>query len=370
MSGGSVDVMQGLYANAEGLGGSGNFGVYSGNGTGGTITVISRDGTSSLTVTGDANLEADGYAGYSSECSSQCSAGGIGQGGDIFIASTGVLTGSTLDFQSTLFASANGHGGESAIIDFDTNTTVDGGEGRGGTVSLYANGGNSLNVAAEVTLEAIGYGGYDPVNLAGGNGTGGIVRLDTDSAAGNLITLGSSVVLDASGYGGDSGLSADGDGGDGIGGIARVAIAGGSLSISGDLSLYSIGEGGDTFGGAGGDGAGNIARINALGGDIDIGGTAFVDASGFGGDGLIGGDGIGGGDYFTQTGGAHIFALNGDIVIGGSAVVLSDGTGGDGSFGGGAGGDGTGGWASIHSANGNLGPSSITIQGVEFLGVR
>ena len=52
-----------------------HFGVYSGNGTGGTITVISRDGTSSLTVAGEAYLGADGEAGYSSECSTSVQRG-------------------------------------------------------------------------------------------------------------------------------------------------------------------------------------------------------------------------------------------------------------------------------------------------------
>ena len=365
VQGGTLTVAQSLSANAEGLGGTTNFGVYSGDGTGGTINIYSRDGNSSLTVTGSANLEADGYAGYSSECSFGCSAGGIGEGGDIFIASTGsVATGvNELDFQSSVYASANGYGGESAVIDFDTNTTVNGGLGLGGSVNVAANGGNSLNVAGELTLEAIGFGGYDSADLVAGDGAGGLVQITSNNVGASLLNFGSTVVLDASGYGGDSGQSANGDGGNGTGGIARVNAFSGTMDFDGELSLYAMGFGGDTFGGAGGDGTGNTARINALGGDINIGGTAYTDASGFGGAGMTGGNGTGGGNPATMTGGARIIAQGSDIVIQGSAVAVSDGTGGDGSFGGGNGGNGSGGWALIHAANSDLGPSSISLEG-------
>jgi len=362
VSGGSVGVTQGLFANADGLGGSGNFGVYSGNGTGGTITVISRDGTSSLTVTGGANLEADGYAGFSSECSSQCSAGGIGQGGAIFIASTGVLTGSTLDFQSTLFASADGYGGESAIIDFDSNTTVDGGDGLGGTVSLYANDGNSVSVAGDITLEAIGFGGYDPVGLVAGDGIGGIVQITSNSTAGNLITLGGSVVLDASGNGGGSGSFLNGTGGSALGGEARVHIFGGTATF-GDLTLRTNATGGNADGGTGGNAQSGGSRVKAEGGAIIVGADLTLESISTGGDGDNGGDGIafiGNDPRNTATSDARVVAQDGSVSVGGSTFLDVSAAGGSGANGG-TGGDASAGYGTVHATNSDAGPSSIAL---------
>lgn len=361
---GTVTVATQLYAFAEGEGGSANSGVYSGNGTGGTVTVISRDGGSTLTVAGAAYLNADGEAGYSSECSSSCSNGGVGQGGTINLGSSGALSidnaVNTLDFGSTLIASADGYGGDSAIIDFELGT-VNGGNGIGGTVNLYANDGNMVSVTGDVTLEAIGYGGYDTSDLIGGNGIGGSVQITTNAATTNAIILGATVYLDASGYGGNSGLSGNGAGGDGFGGTARVAIADGTIGIAGDLYANAIGDGGDTFGGTGGNGTGKVAVIFATGGTTTITGSATLDVSGRGGDGLVAGNGLGGGDVITQTNGAHIVAQNATISIGGTANVVSQGDGGNGSDGiGGTGANGTGGFVSINAQNADAGPSSIT----------
>ncbi len=365
--GGNLTIGRNMEATAAGVGGAPNFGTYSGNGTGGEINVNARDGNSVLDITGSATLEVDGYAGYSTECSFGCSAGGIGQGGDIFIGTSGsISTGiNRLEIGSTLEASANGWGGESAVIDPDTNTTINGGEGIGGRIFLFANGGNSVNVGQETDLIAIGWGGYDSANLVAGNGQGGQVFLTSDTTAGNVLNFDSAVHLDVSGHGGDSGQVANGDGGDGTGGTASVAVRSGAMTVNGELSVFSMGFGGNSFGGVGGDGTGNTARINAAGGDLTVNGTAYADASGEGGTGTTGGNGTGGGNFELNVGGAHIFAKNGDLVINGSAVAVSDGTGGDGSFGGGDGGNGTGGWASLHSANGDLVSSSVTVQGVE-----
>jgi filamentous hemagglutinin family protein len=360
VGGGSVDVTQALYANAEGLGGSGFFGVYSGNGTGGTITVISRDGTSSLTVAGAANLEADGYAGYSSECSSQCSAGGIGQGGDIFIASTGVLTGSTLDFQSTLDASANGWGGESAIIDSDTN--VDGGEGRGGTVSLYADDGNSVTVGGDIMLEAIGNGGYDPFGLIAGDGIGGLVQITTSNSAANLLTLGGSVVLDASGNGGGSGAILNGTGGSALGGEARVNIFGGTATF-GDLTLRANATGGNADGGTGGNAQSGGTRVITVGGTINVDGDLALESISTGGDGDTGGHAlaiIGNNPRLTATSDARVVAGNGAITVSGFTSLDVHAAGGAGANGG-AGGNAAAGFATVHGLNRDAGAGSVTL---------
>ncbi len=337
IAGGSLSVAQSLFATAEGMGGSPNSGIYSGDGTGGTITVVSRDGASSLTVVGLVNLEADGYAGFSSECGTGCSAGGIGQGGDIFVASTGVLTGATLDFGATLFASASGYGGESAVIDFDSNTTVDGGDGLGGNVNLYANDGNSLSVAGGVTLEAIGYGGYDPAGLVAGDGIGGIVQITTNATGANLLTFGGDVLVYAGGYGGNSGVSLGGTGGDGIGGIADVYAPGGSVDFAGSLFVEAVGEGGDSAGGIGGNGFGGQTFIGSDGGTIHIGANLTMDGGAIGGDGDIGGNATAlvsdPEDELQPIAVAVVTGDGGSITVDGNTVLAAQAEGGNGANG-------------------------------------
>ena len=367
VAGGTVTVAGMLEGDASGIGGNtDSLGINGGDGTGGTANIYSRDGNSSLSITGRAEVSADGEAGYAGECYSCGGIGGEGQGGSVFVrAQTG--TGNTLDFGDTLYMSADGVGGVGA--------TGPGGNGTGGFANLGAGGGSAVTIEFGTFIQTNGYGGYDAGGGLGGNGTGGEAVISTFAAGvGNSLSFGGDVYLDATGYGGGSLDLADGVGGNGTGGFAHIYAQSGTINIAGDLHADGTGHGGISNG-TGGDGLGKAAEIFVDGGDTTIAGSAYIDVSGYGGNGFDAGNGTGGGTLFPTGGGengAHIFARNGDISIGvgGSetaAVVESNGYGGSASFrtgGGGTGGDGTGGWASIQSANSDLGPSSITIPAV------
>jgi filamentous hemagglutinin family protein len=328
-----------------------------GNGTGGIIFFQANDG-GTLDASGEVQLAADGIGGFSFGDCIQCGGtGGDGTGGTVTIQAFGGAA-TTLTVDGEVNATAIGFG--------SSGFAGPGGDGQGGTVRLGVHTGATANFMSSLFLNASGNGGWQTNGGLAGNGTGGLIDAFVNTSGGTLNVDGFAD-LNASGFGGNT----DGSGGvagDGIGGTARFLGLGGTANFDSDLIVRAEGIGGNAgleiADGIGGDGTGNIARIHAAGGDINIGGTASVSASGFGGSGTTGGSGTGGGDFFSNSGGAHIFALNGDIVIGGAAIAMSDGFGADGSAGG-DGGDGAGGWASIHAANGDGGPSSITVQGVE-----
>jgi filamentous hemagglutinin family protein len=325
-------------------------GLNGANATGGNV-IVRATNSGTITIAGSLDMSADGFGGDNFFSNG---AGGNGTGGLAYIQASG---GGTVNVTGVTSVSAEGFGGSSGECSV---CLITGGTGTGGQALVSAAGlaGNSISFGSDLNLSAAGFGGAGDV--AGGSGLGGIADLSAGDGA--TVTVAADTEVDASGFGG---YGFDATGGAGLGGQARIFVSGGaSLDFVGDLSVHGMGSGGGALGGTGGDGTGNIATIGAVGGDIAVGGNAFVDASGFGGAGVNGGSGAGGGNFFTQTGGAHIFAMNGDIVIGGSAVVVSDGFGSDGSLGGG-GGDGTGGWATIHAGNSDAGPSTITIEGAD-----
>ncbi|HMI41812.1 MAG TPA: hypothetical protein VK485_11355 [Sphingomicrobium sp.] len=376
LNAGSLSIAGGLYASAVGTGDYISSTTNSGDGIGGFIGIYARDGDSTLTVSDSADLDADGRANVEGECS-QCSTGGvggIGQGGTITMSSQGATgdSGNLLDFGGGLFATANGYGGDG----------VGGGagDGFGGTVTLSAASGNSVNVIGNVTLLAKGYGGYDFGGFAAGDGFGGFAQITSVGTGASSLSVEGLAQVGASGYGGDSGsqIGGEGPGGDGTGGTASIGASSGTLTV-GDASIKAEGWGGSSASNTGGTGTGGDTILVANGGDVSVLGNASLSSNGWGGDGLIGGDGFGGGDISdpqNNNGGAEIVAINGDIAIGSYANVGADGYGGDGTdFGGdsffefgangGIGGNGFGGYAVIASANSDLGPSSITITGVE-----
>lgn len=367
-AGGTVDLQSTLNATAIGSGGGSDY--YSsgigGNGLGGAVRVQSTAANASVTVGGVAELDASGEGSDSS--------GGNGTGGTVWADSFGAATAS-LDFLSDVSLYAQGQGGD--------HNNSSGGNGQGGEALLQASAGSTLTVGGNAFVNTDAFGGYsyDFSDGVGGNATGGVSRIQAFAGTGTPGTIGidGSAAISANGVGGASYSYVDGAGGDGTGGTAQLYASPGTVTIgtvqtASGASLTANGYGGDASNGIGGDGTGGeLAEIAAFNGDITIEGYASVSASGFGGDGLYGGDGLGSGIPPTDTdpgvGGAHIFAQNGDIVIKGGASVFAVGTGGDGALDnngydgdlGGDGGNGTGGWASIHAANSNLGPSTITI---------
>ena len=84
-------------------------------------------------------------------------------------------------------------------------------------------------------------------------------------------------------------------GGDGRGGFAYFELAGGSVSIGGDLSLEADASGGD--GRDGGQAFGGNAGMFGAAGSANLGPAIFLTASAFGGD---AGAGFGGNGGFAQ----------------------------------------------------------------------
>ena len=313
--------------------------------------VVFRADSATLNADSDVGLTADGNGGFGlGDCSECGGTGGNGTGGTVNIEAIGSAA-ALLAVDGPLFATATGNG--------SAGFAGPGGNGRGGTVKLAVENGATATLPGNLFLAAVGIGGEQTNGGVGGNGTGGLVDAFIE-ATGGTLTAGFTQIS-ATGFGGS--VQGDGGtGGNGNGGTARYVGRGGNATFAG-LFVDASGLGGDTETGTGGNGTGNSARISAVGGDVTINGSGLVNTSGFGGAGNNGGDGIGGGNFFTNSVGAHFFAQNnGDIVINGSATAIADGNGGSGANGG-NGGDGIGGWASIHAANGNAGPSSVTVQG-------
>ena len=327
-----------------------------GNGTGGTTVLRSNGGT--LHAVGEVQLTADGIGGFGfGDCNFCGGTGGDGTGGTVNIETFGGAA-ATMTLDSELNATAIGFG--------SSGFAGAGGDGQGGTVRMLVRDGATTNLLGNLFLNASGQGGWQTNGGFAGSGAGGLVDVFIGVSGGTLNVDGFAE-FSANGFGGTT-EGSDGTAGDGLGGTARYIGLGGTANFDSDLIVQAEGHGGSAgtegLSGTGGDGTGNSARISAVGGDVNIAGTASVSTNGFGGAGTTGGSGTGGGNFFTNTGGAHLFAQSGDMVIGGAAIAMADGFGADGTDGG-NGGNGTGGWASIHAANGDAGPSSITVQGVE-----
>ncbi|MES2902714.1 MAG: hypothetical protein V4696_00870 [Pseudomonadota bacterium] len=361
-SAGTINFQGNFTGLAMGTGGS------SASGTGGFA--LGGDGWvdafgATITINGDYSMDVSAVGGDGAT-------GGNATGGNGYLSA---ITGLTLDGDATV--TSNGSGGNSFF--------GPGGNGQGGLALIRASAGATLTIGGDATAIADAFGGYtyDFSDGVGGDGVGGTARIQafTTPAGSGTIDIEGGATVSANGNGGDSYSFVDGVAGDGTGGTAQLYAIGGTLTVgngqtNGGASLSADGFGGDSENGFGGNGTGGtLAEIAAVNGDITIAGFASVSASGEGGDGYIGGDGLGSGDTTNEdqalwTGGARIFAQNGDIVIDGGAGVSAVGTGGDGGLDengyegdlGGNGGSGTGGWATIHSANGNAGPSSISID--------
>jgi len=358
---GNLTVTGSLNADARGVGGdTEGLGIIGGSGFGGSIELNAVGTNASFSVGGTTNLNANGEASSGGECISCGGIGGDGYGGEIYVSSSG--SGASL-LIGGLSASAEGIGG--------TGVDADGGYGEGGLIQGYATNGGVLTATGSLLFSADGFGGGrvdgdngDNSNAIAGDGAGGFVELFTFGSGSPDLNLLASVDIHADGYGGNT----DDQGaltlaGNGTGGIAWIDAQTGTIDITGNAIATATGHGGNAAFGTGGSGTGRNAEIDAIGGTVTIGGNAHVSTNGVGGNGVIGGEGIGGGQLFedgTGENGAHIFAQNGTISITGAATVQSMAQGGDGSSGG-DGGDAAGGWATIHAANSNSGPSNITI---------
>ncbi|MFN9498280.1 MAG: beta strand repeat-containing protein, partial [Erythrobacteraceae bacterium] len=344
-----------LFAEANGVGGSGGFSIFSfptgngGDGTGGRALLQSSAGSVSADM---AEMRANGFGGEGAR-------GGNGTGGE----RSGAVTnrGGTITLNS-FFAYAHGSGG--------AGFGLGGGNGLGGQAFMGFQGGTTL-VNGDVIVDATGFGGAAFEGGAGGTGTGGIADLAifTPSIGSGTITGNAAVV--ANGIGGDVGT--DGSiGGFGIGGRAFIqSQVGGTVRI-GSAQVTASGRGGGQDGGnfliTGGNGTGGIVELLSTGAGSqliiernvsqlfanELNAGAILASLGLGAD-TTGGSGIGGtgrggtATVSAQQGGSLVLPSNplGDPDTVGEIRMTASGFGGGASAEGGRGGFAVGGIAAI-----------------------
>ncbi|WP_243453578.1 hypothetical protein, partial [Polymorphobacter multimanifer] len=283
------------------------------NGTGGeavagtaSATILQAAGTEPLTgriVAQQLVLGARAQGGLANR-----GAGGAATGGTALVdVVAGELT------ASLLLADADGQAGS---VGFGTT-----GDGTGGTATLRLAGG-SVEISEQTALYASGFGATAVGTGAGGDGRGGLATMIV-TAAGGAASL-SSLLLRADG---EAGRGSQG-GGLAIGGISRLDLDGGAVTLSASFS----------------------AEADARGGDIDFGSGYGVLPGAAAGDGL--------------AGLVELTVDNASLSVLGSTELRAYGEGGSGNLAAASRGDGRGGTISIVA--GNIAPGSIAFGDVSI----
>ncbi|HET7095175.1 MAG TPA: hypothetical protein VFI22_16925, partial [Thermomicrobiales bacterium] len=259
---------------------------------------------------------------------------------------------------------------------------LSGGDATGGTIHLFANGGGKIQVNGDVDASADGVGGSMMDGAThGGTGQGGTIAAKPSGTDSSIHVTGD-FFASSSGSGGSyvgEGVPTLATGGDGRGGFAYFQLAGGSLTIGGDLSLEAEGTGGN--GRDGGQAFGGNVGLFGAGGSANLGPDIFLTASAFGGDAS---NGFGGNGGFAKGGVAYIQAdatlASGETpavqstVTGGTADLEVEAWGGHGGAGNGSdiaagrGGDGQGGVYNGNVASGGAFTIANTAGGTLTLG--
>ncbi len=213
-------------------------------------------------------------------------------GGDIAVTAT---QGGTMTFAANLTAVATGSAGRSGATGLD---------GSGGQISFLADGG-ALSVDGILYAESRGFSAGGPQVASGGNGSGGAIDIQ---AANDGVVSARSAIANADGFGGAA-TAEGGIGGTGTGGLAQFTAASGGRIEAGQITGSAIGNGG-LASLTGGDGQGGSARLAAsAGGSVSAGAIALL-ADGFGASGGNGNVGAGG----NGTGGLASIELDaGDV---------------------------------------------------------
>ena len=167
---------------------------------------------------------------------------------------------------------------------------IDGGDGIGGTVNVFASGDGTLTVAGATFLRAEGRAGSpsDCFQCGGIGGTGdaGKVNVQAHSGAASKLDFRDVLFVYADGQGGDGQV-----GGLGLGGNVVLSATGGArVDVASDVSFATSGLGGNARGetGNGGNGIGGgtgagIVAAFAEGGTLAMGGDFGVFVDGIGG---------------------------------------------------------------------------------------
>ncbi len=286
--------------------------------------IVAGGDNGNITVTGQAVLVAQAYAGNGGDGSGVAGGnggdalGGLALAGLVLLGTDGSLGLGTADFGSVLVQSDafGGQGGFTGSV-----RTGDGGIGTGGFGGVAVNAGTVT--AAEIEITLAGTGGAGRQGGTGRGGNGGI-----DGTLGGSITA-TDITVAATGFGGQSGPDASTFAfGNAFGGEARILANGMSLVANGNVLLDASATGGSMQGAAqGGRGRAGLAFIRADGtnnaASVNITGHTSIFANGNGGSALnlgIGGDG--------QGGIAYVDALAGGDVALGSVQVTAVGRGG------------------------------------------
>jgi filamentous hemagglutinin family protein len=222
----------------------GNGGV----GTGGTATV--EVGSGSLVVKFDLGVLANGFGGAADENfeGGTAFASGNGAGGTATVLlSGGSIIAPSLSIEAQGFG-ADGIGGSEGA------TPSLAGHGSGGSATLRASAG-SLDVSgveSQFVLSANGYGGSGAFNPgagaggAGGFGTGGTAVFEAPTGSNATLSISSPIYVGADGFGGAGGGSVSGEfgpGGDAFGGSALMMLADIGFAF-GDVGISASGFGG------------------------------------------------------------------------------------------------------------------------------
>lgn len=330
-------------------------GGVGGSALAGSISILSDQGGSNVSITGGLTAYAQGVGGDGGGCFSCTLDGGSGTGGSIFVGSLGNTTGNILTLGGTTLIDTSGFGG--------TSMTTDGAVGTGGSASVIASAGVDITASSLIAL-ALAVGGEqvatETAGLSGGAALGGFATVE--SRTGGSIVLQSTSQLRTTAFGG-SGLGLGSSSGSGTGGRSAFASVGGTLVASGFLTVEADGIGGSgDINGRGGDGTGGLAivsagRVATLGnnGTVSLGGITVISARGQGSTGGTGGTGLGGE--------AQVVAHGGTVTATADIVMNVDGSGGL-STSGVTGGSGIGGLVLVNAIGDIGGGSQLTLAGL------
>jgi hypothetical protein len=332
LSVGTLASPQVLQIRATGTGGSGTNGGTGGIGRGGTASLSIFDSTPDaspaatfasnifITAAGDgANIEF-GYG------SSSGGTGGAGFGGSASLTlGAGILTTPNISID----ASSSGASGNSAA---GGPNAGNGGAATSGTATFTVNGGTLTGGNVSIFADAdagSGGGAFDVGYGASGNGgAGGAAIGGTASFVQNGGDVSASFIgIDTGGFGGSGGFSssaAAGAGGSGLGGGASATLAGGTLTVSNNVTLSSNafgGRGGQsntlTTGGVGGTGQGGTASLIAQGSTATMPSLTLL-ASGEGG---VGGFGV---SFIEQAAGGAGRGGTAELDLSSGSLTLAD----------------------------------------------
>lgn len=234
---------------------------------------------------------------------------------------------------------ANGAGSTITVdgitnLSADVQGVVDGEDGTGGVIGILGSGG-AITLNGDVMLSANGTGADNFSVGKLGDGFGGIVEIGAEG--GGTVNVSGAVTMFADGIGGFSGSGVDG--GNGTGGTGRLLANDGNstVSIDGNLTISAASNGSSGNGGlndTNGNAVGGAITISGIGGAnnlIDIGGFTTLGTGAFGADAFSGNAGSAIGGNITVDAGSGT-TLNfvgtliaGATVLGGNSDALGNG---------------------------------------------